>query len=184
MTRFTFNRTAAFQALILLFLLTPVVGTGLFMWFKHQQFLAGLADNDPRYARLQGLINHQADLQALTGKVNDALMRLTYPASQDVAKAGNDAQQSIRSLFADSHLEIISIQVMPAKEEGQFNRISISLRVEGDLAGLQSALEKLPGLTPMVLVDNMSLQTIGAVRPASVQRLGAQFSLSVFRVRS
>ena len=46
---------------------------------------------------------------------------------------------------------------------------------------------RLPNLffqTPVVLVDSLSLQTIGAVRPASIQRLGGQFNFSVLRVRS
>ena len=131
-----------------------------------------------------GIVNHRADLQALGSKVDAALTRLTYPASQDITKAGNDAQQRIRSLFADSHLEVISIQVVPAKDEGPFNRITINLRVEGDLPSIYSALDKMTGLAPSVILDSMTLQTIGAVRPASLQRLGGQFSLSVLRVRS
>ncbi len=184
MTRFRFSRIAGIQVLILLIMLVPLAAAGVFVWTMHQQYQAGLAELDPRYARLLGLVNHRADLQALGQKVDGAITQLTYPASQDVAKAGNDAQQRIRSLFADSHLDVISIQVLPAKEEGQFNRITITLRVEGNLTGMQTALDKLTGLTPAVLLDSMALQTIGAVRPASIQRLGGQFSFSVFRVRA
>ena len=183
MIRYNFNRTLALQLLTLLILLLPLVGGGLAVWFKHQQLQAGLNDLQPRFARLMGIVNHRADLQALGSKVNAALTRLTYPASQDMTEAGNDAQQRIRSLFADSHLDIISIQVVPAKDEGPFNRITINLRVEGDLSSIYSALDKLVSMTPSVMLDSMSLQTIGAVRPASIQRLGGQFSLSVFRVR-
>ena len=102
---------------------------------------------------------------------------------QDVTQVGNDAQQRIRSLFADSKLDIISIQVLPSKEDGKFDRIPIDLRVEGDITGLQNALALLSAQSPSVYVENMSVQTIGAVKPASVQRLGGQFNLSVLRLR-
>lgn len=184
MTRFNFNRIALLQLLTLLLLLMPVLGGGLAVWYQHQQLQSSLADLEPRFARLLGLVNHRADLQALRNQANAALTRLAYPASQDNAKAGNDAQQAIRTAFASSQLEVISIQVLPAKDEGPFNRIAINLRVEGDLAAMQAALEKLSGQTPAVLVEGVTLQTIGAARPASIQRLGGQFSLSVFQVRS
>jgi general secretion pathway protein M len=51
------------------------------------------------------------------------------------------------------------------------------------LAGIQSALSKLAAVTPSVFVDSLSMQTIGAVRPASIQRLGAQVNLYALRVR-
>lgn len=185
MSRFRFNRVAWLQALTVLILLLPLVGVGLYTWNRHQLVQQLLADLEPRYARLLGLLQRQAELKAMGVQANEQLARLTYPAGQDVTQAGNDAQQRIRSLFADSKLDIISIQVLPPpKEDSKFDRIPINLRVEGDLAGIQNALLKLSVQTPSVLVDSLSVQTIGAARPASIQRLGGQFNLSVLRVRS
>ena len=185
MSRSLFNRIAWLQALTVVALLLPLAGAGLYVWIHHQRIENHLADLEPRYARLAGLLERQAELQTLGIKANEQLTRLSYPAAQDVTQAGNDAQQRIRSLFAESKLDIISIQVLPPpKEEAKFDRIPINLRVEGDLAGIQSALSSLSRQTPMVMVDSLSLQTIGAVRPASMQRLGGQFSLSVLRVRA
>lgn len=185
MSRLLFNRIAWLQALTVLILLLPLVGTGLYAWNRHQLVQQLLADLEPRYARLLGLLQRQPDLKAMGVQANEQLARLTYPAGQDVSQAGNDAQQRIRSLFADSKLEVISIQVLPPpKEDSKFDRIPINLRVEGDLAGIQSALLRLSVQTPSVLVDSLSVQVIGAARPASIQRLGGQFNLSVLRVRS
>lgn len=183
MSRFSFNRTAFIQALTLLLLVLPLLGAAYVVWFKHQRVEGILAGIEPRYARLQGLIDSQADLLALESKASAQLARLAYPSTTDAAKSGNDAQQRIRSLFADSRLDVISTQVLPAKETGKFDKISITVRVEGDLSGIQAALEKLSAQTPIAVLDSMALQTVGAVRPASVQRLGGQFNFSVFRVR-
>ncbi len=184
MSRFQFNRIAGLQALIMAALILPLAGAGLYAWIHHLRIQTHLSDLEPRYARLAGLLERQADLKSLSGKVNEQLARIAYPASQDVSQAGNDAQQRIRSLFAESKLDIISIQVLPPKkEETKFDRISIDLRVEGDMAGIQNALVKLASQTPVVVVDSLSVQTIGSVRPASNQRLGGQFNLYVLRVR-
>ena len=184
MNRFTFNRVHALQLMTLLALLIPLLGSAYIVWGKHQNLQNILADIEPRHARLQGLIARSADFQVLAAQANAQLSVLTYPATQDITKAGNDAQQRIRGLFADNKLDIISIQVLPAKEAGQFDRITINLRVEGDLSAMQTALDKLSGQTPVVVLDSMTLRTIGAVRPASIQRLSGQFDFSVFRVRT
>ena len=165
-------------------MLAPMVGAGWYVWTVHQRLQTRLTDLEPRYARLEGLLLRKADLQALGAQASEKLAHLTYPATQDVTQTGNDAQQRIRTLFADSKLDIISIQVLPPKDESKFDRIQINLRIEGDLAGIQTALLKLSSQSPLVLVDSISLQTIGAVKPASIQRLGGQFNFSVLRVHS
>ena len=177
------HRVAWLQALTVLALLLPLLGGGFYAYSVHQRAQSRLTDSEPRFARLAGLLERQGDMRVLTTQGKEQLTRHAYPATQDITQAGNDAQQRIRGLFADSKLDIISIQVLPSKEEGQFDRISIDLRVEGDLTGLQNALSLLSAQTPSVLMGSMAIQTIGAVKPASSQRLGAQFSFSVLRVR-
>ena len=179
-----FSRIKLLQALTVVVLLAPMLGGGFYVWTKHQLLQTQLSDLEPRFARLQGLLQHQTDLQSLAIKVNAQLAGLAYPASQDATKAGNDAQQRIRSVFADSKLEVISIQVLPPKQVGGVDRVQISLRVEGDITGMYNALTNLAAQSPLVVVDSLALQTIGVVRPASVQRLGGQLNLSVFRMRS
>jgi general secretion pathway protein M len=179
------NRQALLQVLIVLAVLLPLVAGGWYIALRHQQAQTTLNDLEPRYARLLGLVERQPELQQLSAQASSQITQLAYPASQDLTQAGNDAQQRIRSLFADSKLEVASIQVLPpGKEEGPFDRIQISLRVEGELVGIQNALSILATQSPRVVVDTMALQTIGAVKPASIQRLGGEFSFSVWRVRS
>lgn len=172
------------QAATILVLLIPIVIAGIYVKGHHQRVYGLLGDLEPRYARLTGLVNYKAELEALNVKADEQLKRLTYPSSQNLTQAGNDAQQRIRGIFVDSKLNVISIQVLPPrKEDSKFDQIPISLRVEGDLMGIQNALVKLANQTPIVLVESLSIQTIGAVKPASAQRLGGQFGLLVLRAR-
>ena len=185
MNRSLFNRIVWLQAITVIALLLPVAGAGAYVWREHRLTQQRLVDLEPRYARLAGLLERKAELEVMGTHANQQLARLAYPVTLDVTQAGNDAQQRIRTLFADSKLDIISIQVLtPVKEASNFDRIPINLRVEGDLAGLQNALALLSSQSPLVLVDTLSVQTIGAVKPTSIQRLGGQFNFFVLRVRS
>jgi general secretion pathway protein M len=183
MKRIAFNRIVFLQVLTVLLLLVPLAGASYVVWVKHHRLLGIVADLEPRYARLQGLLDRQVSVKAMDAKAKELILQLAYPATQDLTKTGNDAQQRIRGIFADSQLDVISTQVLPGKIEGKFDRISISLRVEGNMAGIQAALGKLGAQSPAILVDNMNLQTLGMARPASVQKTGGQFVFSVFRVR-
>ena len=183
MSRLPSSRVALLQVLTVLLLGLPLLGVAYFVGTHHVSVGKHIEGLEPRYARLLGLSERQADFQALGQQAGEQLKRLAYPANQDATQAGNDAQQRIRALFADSKLEISSIQVMPSKEAGLFDRIPIDLRVEGDLTGIQNALSLLSTQSPVVLTEEVTLQTIGAVKPASTQRLSGQFVFSVFRVR-
>ena len=179
------NRIAVLQAFTVLVLILPFAAGGAYIWTRHHEIQKSLAELEPRYGRLLGLIEQKSTLKGLSDQASEQLARLAFAASQDSAQTGHDAQQRIRTLFADSGLDIVSIQVLPpAKDDGPFERIQIALRVEGELVGIKNALSALATQTPRIQVDSVTLQTIGAVKPASIQRLGGEFNFTVLRVRS
>ena len=89
----------------------------------------------------------------------------------------------MRALFASAGLDVVSIQVLPPKAEKSFDRIPLTVRLEGQLTNLQSAMLVLGTQTPTVFVDGFSVQTMGFVRAEIPQRLGMQFNLYVLRVQ-
>jgi len=182
MSRFQSSRIVLMQIVSVMVLLLPLTGATLYVVARYENMQKHMANLEPRYARLLGMAEKQADYQTEGQHALDQVKRLAYPASQDATQAGNDAQQRIRALFADSKLDIASIQVLPSKDEGAFDRIPIDLRVEGDLTGIQNALALLTMQSPAVFSEEVTLQTVGAVKPASTQRLSGQFVLSVFRM--
>lgn len=184
MSKYLLNRIYWLQLLTVVVFIGPLFFLGLYVVQKHNEAQKKIEQIEPRYARLVGLISKRADLVTFTAEADQAMSRLSFPADKDTAQTGNEAQQRIRTLFADSKLDIGSIQVMPVKEGPFFDRIPISLRVEGDISGIQNALNQLSTQNPVIGVESWGMQTVGAVRPASSQRLGAQFTFFIVRGRS
>ena len=178
------RRESIVLALTVMVLLMPLLLLGLYVSQKHQWAQEQLNQLEPRYARLLGLRERADDLKSIEANVQNRLRQYVYPSGQEISQAGNDAQQRVRGVFSAAGLDVVSSQVLPPKDEQDFDRISISVRLEGELLGLQSALAVLPGMTPVVLVDGMSVQTIGLPKPDVPQRLAIQFNLSVLRARS
>ena len=177
------NRTAFFQWLTVLLVLIPLLLLAGFVWQKHDWATNRLAELEPRHARLQGLLAAQAELDAAVRNSQAIGLKYAYAANLDASQAGNDAQQRIRSAFVDSRNSVESIQVLGSKDTDGFQRIGVVVQVDGTLPDILEALLKLRAQTPMVLVDSVSLQSTGAVRPASVQRLSGSMNFSVLKVR-
>ena len=175
------NREKIALAITLLVVVLPLMLAGMYVFQKHRWAQDRMAELEPRYARLLGIEANQAELLKTAAQARTLLTQYAYPPSQDVSQAGNDAQQRIRNIFSAAGLDIVSSQVLAPKAEKAFDRIPLSVRAEGQLLALQSALVGLSSQSPAILIEGLNVQTVGAVRADKPQRLGVQFSLSVLR---
>lgn len=156
---------------------------GIYVFDNYRAAQTRVAELEPRYARLQGMRANRQELVDTDAKATALVARFAYPSTLEVTQAGNDAQQRLRTIFAGAGLEVVSSQVLPAKTEKEFDRIPLSVRVDGELLGLQSALVVLSSQTPGFMVESLSVQAIGAVRADKPQRLSSQFGFYVLRER-
>lgn len=152
------------------------------VWTVHRHADEQLQTLEPRMARLMGLGSDKARLAATTQDVQRQIERHAYPASRDATQAGNDAQQRARELFTRAGLEVATIQVLPPRQTGTFDRIPITLRVDGELAALQAALATLPASAPTLFVDGFNLQGANGADP-SAPRVMAELQLFALRAR-
>lgn len=174
--------TAALLSLLLL-LAALAGGIAFFVQGIHTADEERLETIEPRFARLAGLATDKGELAAAVAATRSAVSRHIYPASREASQAGNDAQQRARDMFSRAGLEVLSSQVMPAKPGKQFDRIPITVRVEGDYLVFQTALAAMPSLTPTLFVEGFNIQTIAGPKP-DVLRLVVQLELFVLRARS
>ncbi|MCS4510976.1 type II secretion system protein GspM [Xylophilus ampelinus] len=165
-------------------LLLVLLALGIsYVWTFHSAVAARLESLEPRYARLLGLEASRPRLEAADAAARAAVAEFTYAGTQDASQAGNDAQQKIRAVFTDAKLDIVSSQVLPPKADGDMERVPVSVRAEGELRALQTALIGIAGQTPAILIDRMTIQGSSYIRPDAT-RLTVQFSFSVLRARS
>ena len=154
-----------------------------FVASKHVWASERLAEIEPRYARLLGIASQAVALEAALADRRSLLTRHAYSASQDVARAGSDAQQRAKDTFSKAGLTVSSTQVLPAKAIEGFDRIPLVLRMEGELAAVQSALVILPSEAPTMFVDAFNVQLMGIPQAEGPQKLSMQVNLFVLRVQ-
>ncbi|MDF1486404.1 type II secretion system protein GspM [Ramlibacter sp. H39-3-26] len=178
------NRDNLLVAASLALLLVPLALCAGYVAQKYTWAQSRLDELEPRYARLQGLSESRDAITQANIQTHAVLARYVYPASQDPTQAGNDAQQRIRNVFSAAGLQIVSSQVLASTNEKNFDRIPLSVRTEGDLLALQSALAVLSSQSPAIIVNGLNIQAIGAVKADVPQKLAGQFDLFVLRAKS
>ena len=155
---------------------------GQWVWQRHRAAAQQIETVEPRIARLLGLASSRDRLQQAARAAEQGVQRHAYASDKDASQAGNDAQQRVRDLFSRSGLEVVSLQVLPARVSGPFDRVPIAARVEGELAALQATLAAMPSLSPSVFVEGFALQGATASESAP-PRAVAELQLFVLRVR-
>lgn len=153
------------------------------VWLVHESTRQQLESLEPRYARMAGLDTERVRLQAVSTQASQALARHVYATGRDVSQAGNDAQQRVREVFSKAGLDVVSIQLLPAKPTPQFDRIPVTLRVEGEVTALQAALAALPTTLPTLFVEGFTMQSASGLKPDGPVRVVAQFDLFALRAR-
>lgn len=148
-----------------------------------QRAINELAQIEPRFARLLGISAGRDRIAAAATETALDLRRHAYGPAQDASRAANDAQQRLSDLFGKSGLDVISMQVLPARQSPHFERISVSLRVEGDLQALQAALAALPSLSPSIYVEGFVLQSAASAENLPV-RVVCELQLFALRAKS
>ncbi|MEM1153954.1 MAG: type II secretion system protein GspM [Pseudomonadota bacterium] len=139
---------------------------------------------EPRLARLQGLIDHESELRAAAEVVDSQVLELVYPATEDQAAVAAELQTQVRDIFSNAGLAINNSQVLPVREQGNFDYIALKLTTKGSLAALDNALAELATFLPLVLVESIDVYPARAVRgreSTGVQELTANVQLLSLR---
>ena len=176
------RRETAALAITLAALALPLAGVTVYVYQKHQWAQNRLSELEPRYARLLGMEAGSERLAQARERAQAQLAQYIYPQDQDANQTGNDVQQRVRSILTSAGLSIASSQVLPPKEEKGFERIPLSVRAEGEMLALQTALAGLAEQKPAILIDTMVVQGYGAP-VKGVQTLAVQFGFSVLRAQ-
>lgn len=170
-------------AATVLVLLSPIVAGGIYVYQKHQWAAARLAELEPRYARLEGILAAEAELEQANQQADAMLGTYLYPADKVLNQAGNEMQQQVRDMLSAGGLRVGSSQVLPPKADNtNLDRIQLTIKAEGELLALQTAMLGLKSIKPAVFVDNLSVSVMGTARAEAPQNLSIQLELSAWRV--
>ena len=175
-------RVTVLLSLLLLSILLVGGYASYLVWQKNRWAQTVLSETVPRHARLMGLDAARTELDRALTNAQTLRSQLVYPATQDRNQTGNAAQQRVRDILSASGLQVLSSQVLPpaSGKDAQWDRITLSVRTEGDSLALYNALATLAGQVPVIVVNELDVQ-VQSQPLSGPPRLSMQFSFVVLR---
>jgi general secretion pathway protein M len=187
MNRHTLRPEQAWLLLAALILIALAVGAVTFTLGVHGRAAEALAQIEPRYARISGLLEKQQQIGQVRLALGASLARYVYSPDGDANQIGNQVLQKVRDLATGRQLRVTSSQSQPAKEDKDhpgLDRIAIDLRIEGDWNALQGLLTDLTRQTPAIYQSVVQLNALGFGRfidPKAPLTISSQFDLYVLQ---
>lgn len=176
------SKDSLLQLLTGLLVLAALLAGGAYVVKKHLWAQQTLADVGPRYQRLLGITQSEAQMQQALQRSTQLLDAYTYPAERDTGQIGTDIQQKLRAAFSGTQMVIQSSQVLPEEEqEGHLLAIPVEVRMEGNLQSLRQGLVALSAQRPTIQIASISLQAGRKLSPYDPIQLIVQARFFVWR---
>jgi general secretion pathway protein M len=175
------TKNKIFLLFFLFVMLALIAGIGYFIFYKTKSAENFLNEFNARYSRIDGIKNSSEDLKKLHADAKIIFEKKSYDSKKESSQVGNEAQQKIRSLVSDSALDLSSIQLLPSKQDKDFEIIPINIRSEGFLVNFENFFAALENQYPSIYTESLNMQTAGFARSDQPQRLIVQLNLYVLR---
>ncbi len=175
-----------------LLLLALLIGLGYLLvdqlWlgqYRHYQTHAErLLD---RLRNLQRLTTARPELEkAIQNIRNDPRSAAYFLPAAPPALAAAELQQRVKGLVEGSGGNLLSVQALPAVEEGGVLRVAVNVTVQGDVGMLQKTLYGLESQAPLLFVDNLEVSARqfrprlpdGKIAPYTRVQVNGQFEVA------
>ncbi len=113
-------------------------------------------------------------------RIKDQYQQQNYFSTQDtVALASADLQRFIKSTIAEAGGELTSTQVLPGTSEDRFNRITVKVRMSGDVEVLRSVLHKIESTRPIMIVNQIDIRPIRGRRNRKTRKIEPSNKLNI-----
>lgn len=183
------NRAEIMVSICALIVFLAVILCGVRFIFQYQHYSRGVADLQPKIARLVGLIESEEILEQLEQEITLELSDLVYTGALDENSVGTQMQQSMRTLFSDAGMNVTGSQIVLRKSGSEFVRAGVNVSVTGSLDALVGALVQLEQRSPVVVVRKVEITPIRrAARRRSkikpLQMINVKIQLVSFKLES
>lgn len=151
------RRSAVIVALTLLLPALFYMSTVWSLLGTRSQYQTEIDALQPRIGRLRGLLEHEDQLRASTAAIDQQVLNLVYPASDDRTTVSAQLQTDVRQLLVTAGLSVSNSQVLPVRERDTFDHVAVRVTVTGSLLGLDAALSAIADYTPVILVESLDV---------------------------
>jgi general secretion pathway protein M len=148
----------------------------------HRHYDQALDSQVEYLGRYQRIVATRGEIQAALDQLKKLDGRKHFLKNTGAALAASEIQELAKNLIESNSGRLISMQVVPQKEEGGYRRVTVNIQFYSNMSVLRKILYTLETAQPYLFVDNVSLRSqLNAYykpNPGVEPEMIAQFDLS------
>lgn len=145
----------------------------------YDQSLDSMADYLGRYRHV---IATHAEVQLALDQVKNKNGRQHFLRNTGAALAASEIQETVKSLIEANGGKLVSMQVVPFKDDGGYRRVTVNVQFISNMPTLRKILYAVETVQPYLLLDNVSIRSqanaLNKGIPVTEPELIAQFDVS------
>lgn len=141
-----------------------------------------LATIEPRHARLLGLAESAALIDAAGGEAMERLSALAHPAAVAADRVGADLQQRVRADAAAAGFSVVGSQILPVRELDGFEAVPVSVLLEGSLEHFAELADRVAAARPAIRVLGFNVTPLRGRGVTAARNLRVELTLASARL--
>jgi len=150
----------------------------------HAYYQSVIDQRVDRLSREQRIISMAPALQKQMVQLQQLNPARFYLRNNNPVLAAAEIQENAKHLIDANGGKLLSMNILPPKDEGQLTRVGVNVQLTAGLDGVEKLFYGLETATPYLFINNLSIRTINAYTPpngtAPPLQLQVQFDLSGF----
>lgn len=157
--RLTPNQGKALATGLLFLVIGLVVSTVLIPNFLfHRHYDEAIEDYTERLIRYRRFAEQAPSMEEDIKKIEAINPKKFYIKINNPALAASEIQESLKQLVESRKGKLVSVQILPPKDEGKYRKVSISIQANVSTLALQQILQGIDSREPHLFIDTMSIR--------------------------
>jgi general secretion pathway protein M len=136
---------------------------------KYEYYQGQVENLQERLQRYTRMLSTRRELEAQIAQIRqDSSVDSYFLKPQPSTLAATDLQQQMKAVVEENGGQLVSTQLLPAAQEGEFTRVGINVQMTADTPAMQRVLFALETSRPVLFVTNLQIRA-RAMRPARSQ---------------
>ncbi len=159
--------------LVVFIAIVPLVSTGMDFYGQKQELIFRLQRATKVVARKDAVV-------AENERIKQKYQGQNYFSTRDtVALASADLQKLIKTSISEAGGQLTSTQVLPSSSKDSFSRVTVKVRMTGDIEALRTVLHEIESSVPMMIVDQLDIRPVRGRRNRRTRKIEPSNKLNI-----
>lgn len=142
--------------LIVIGLLIALVATPALM--LHRNYDEAIESSTDKLIRYRRFSEQAPRIQEEIEKISALNAKKFFIKTSNPSLAASDIQDAVKQFIESRRGKLLSVQILPAKDEGKYRKISLTVNANVTHLALQQILYAIESRDPMLFIDNLSIR--------------------------